>query len=135
MTEYKKDFPFDVVFAPEIPPNCLAEWLSKKSIPQFHCAGMWSNSQFSLCTVLHVACVLTETEKYAHVTFFFNGGLESAFELEDRVMVPSPKVATYNLKPEMSCEGVAQAVSKGFSSSLPSMIDLFLYTLNRWSLQ
>lgn len=89
MTEYKKDFPFDVVFAPEIPLNCLAEWLSKKSIPQFHCA---------------------ETEKYAHVTFFFNGGLESAFELEDRVMVPSPKVATYNLKPEMSCEGVAQAM-------------------------
>ena len=52
----------------------------------------------------------TETEKYAHVTFFFNGGVERQFEGETRSMVPSPKVATYDLKPEMSAEGVGQEV-------------------------
>jgi len=49
---------------------------------------------------------LAETEKYAHVTFFFNGGRERPFEGEDRILVPSPKVATYDLKPEMSAEEV-----------------------------
>ncbi len=49
---------------------------------------------------------LAETEKYAHVTFFFNGGIEKPFEGEDRILVPSPKVATYDLKPEMSAEEV-----------------------------
>ena len=52
-----------------------------------------------------------ETEKYAHVTFFFNGGVEKQFDKEDRLMVPSPKVATYDLQPEMSVAGVGQAVS------------------------
>ncbi len=52
-----------------------------------------------------------ETEKYAHVTFFFNGGLEKEHSKEDRQLVPSPKVATYNLQPEMSADGVAVAVS------------------------
>ena len=52
----------------------------------------------------------SETEKYAHVTFFFNGGQETSFPLEDRKLVPSPKVATYDLKPEMSSEGVADEV-------------------------
>ena len=56
----------------------LAEWLSKKQIPQCHIA---------------------ETEKYAHVTFFFNGGVEKQYPLEDREMIPSPKVATYDLEP------------------------------------
>ncbi len=51
-----------------------------------------------------------ETEKYAHVTFFFNGGQEAQFEGEDRKLVPSPKVATYDLQPEMSCDGVAEEV-------------------------
>jgi len=55
--------------------------------------------------------IKTETEKYAHVTFFFNGGTEKEFELEDRKMVPSPKVATYDLKPEMSALEVAHEVS------------------------
>ena len=95
MTEYKKEFPFPVLFAPDIPPNCLAEWLSKKTIPQFHCA---------------------ETEKYAHVTFFFNGGLEAAFPQEDRLMVPSPKVATYDLQPEMSAAGVAQSMVEAMAT-------------------
>ena len=54
-----------------------------------------------------------ETEKYAHVTFFFNGGLEKAHPKEDRQLVPSPRVATYDLQPEMSADGVAVAVSHG----------------------
>lgn len=51
-----------------------------------------------------------ETEKYAHVTFFFNGGVEKQFEGETRSMVPSPKVATYDLKPEMNAAGVGEEV-------------------------
>src|SRR5271154_3329683 len=55
---------------------------------------------------------VAESEKYAHVTYFFNGGIEKPFEGEERVMVPSPKVATYDLKPEMSAEGITDAVVK-----------------------
>ncbi|XP_037279932.2 2,3-bisphosphoglycerate-independent phosphoglycerate mutase [Rhipicephalus microplus] len=86
MTVYKKEFPFTALYPPVVPKNVLAEWLGTKGKTQFHCA---------------------ETEKYAHVTFFFNGGQEKAFPGEDRCLVPSPKVATYDLKPEMSSEGVA----------------------------
>jgi 2,3-bisphosphoglycerate-independent phosphoglycerate mutase len=66
--------------------DVLAEWLAKKGIKQCHVA---------------------ETEKYAHVTFFFNGGVEKQFENEEREMISSPKVATYDLQPEMSAMGVA----------------------------
>jgi 2,3-bisphosphoglycerate-independent phosphoglycerate mutase len=55
---------------------------------------------------------MTETEKYAHVTFFFNGGVEKQFEGEERVMVPSPKVATYDHQPEMNAQGVADKVAE-----------------------
>ena len=55
---------------------------------------------------------VAETEKYAHVTYFFNGGVEQPFPGEERVMVPSQKVATYDLKPEMSAAGIADAVVK-----------------------
>ena len=55
---------------------------------------------------------VAETEKYAHVTYFFNGGVEQPFPGEERVMVQSPKVATYDLKPEMSAAGIADAVVK-----------------------
>jgi len=55
---------------------------------------------------------VAETEKYAHVTYFFNGGVEQPFPGEDRVLVPSPKVATYDLQPEMSAAGIADAVVK-----------------------
>src|SRR5205085_7971289 len=55
---------------------------------------------------------VAETEKYAHVTYFFNGGVETPFPGEDRVLVPSQKVATYDLKPEMSAAGIADAVIK-----------------------
>ena len=62
-------------------------------------------------TSINLLCC-AETEKYAHVTFFFNGGREKPFDLEDRLMVPSPKVATYDLQPEMSADGVGKAVSQ-----------------------
>ena len=71
---------------------------------------------FLLPLCLHVtllSCILVllaETEKYAHVTFFFNGGLEPPHPKEDRQLVPSPKVPTYDLQPEMSADGVAKAV-------------------------
>jgi len=55
---------------------------------------------------------VAETEKYAHVTYFFNGGVEKPFPGEDRVLIPSQKVATYDLKPEMSAPGIADAVVK-----------------------
>ncbi len=70
-----------VAFKPITVKNTLTEWLSKHKIPQLHAA---------------------ESEKYAHVTFFFNGGIEKQFPYEDRIIVPSPKVPTYDLKPEMS---------------------------------
>ena len=60
---------------------------------------------------------VAETEKYAHVTYFFNGGIEKPFPGEDRVLVPSQKVATYDLKPEMSAAGIAEAVVKAASDS------------------
>ena len=95
MTRYKEEFPFDVIFPPQVNTNVLAEWLSLSKIPQFHCA---------------------ETEKYAHVTFFFNGGQEKQFEGEDRSLVPSPKVATYDLKPEMSVIEVAEEMCRAITS-------------------
>ena len=86
MTQYKAEFPFKSLFPPASNKNVLAEWLAEQKVSQFHCA---------------------ETEKYAHVTFFFNGGLEKQFEGEEKSLVPSPKVATYDLQPEMSAAGVA----------------------------
>ena len=70
-----------VLFDKDNVENTMGEYVSSKSLKQLHIA---------------------ETEKYAHVTFFFNGGREKPFEGEDRILVPSPKVATYDLKPEMS---------------------------------
>ncbi|MGI6394563.1 MAG: 2,3-bisphosphoglycerate-independent phosphoglycerate mutase [bacterium] len=81
MTKYRADFPFPVLFEAEKLTNILGEVLSKNGKTQLRIA---------------------ETEKYAHVTFFFNGGKESVFEGEERILVPSPKVETYDLKPEMS---------------------------------
>lgn len=89
LTQYETRFNAPIAFPPERPETTLAGTLSARGIQQFHCA---------------------ETEKYAHVTFFFNGGHESRFPGEERVMVPSPKVDTYDLKPEMSAEEVANTV-------------------------
>ncbi|KAG0225563.1 hypothetical protein BGW42_004234 [Actinomortierella wolfii] len=91
MTQYKGDFPFPVAFPAQSMTNVLAEWLAKKQVPQCHVA---------------------ETEKYAHVTFFFNGGTEAQFEGEHRDLIPSPKVATYDLKPEMSAAEVGEKVAE-----------------------
>lgn len=82
MTPYDSSFKgVHILFDKEDVNNTLAEYLSSNGMKQLHIA---------------------ETEKYAHVTFFLNGGREAAFEGEDRILVPSPKVATYDLKPEMS---------------------------------
>lgn len=82
MTPYDASFKgVHILFDKENVVNTLGEYLSSKGMHQLHIA---------------------ETEKYAHVTFFFNGGREAPFEGEDRILVPSPKVATYDLKPEMS---------------------------------
>ena len=82
MTPYDASFTgVNILFPKENVMDTLGEYLSKQGTRQLHTA---------------------ETEKYAHVTFFFNGGREQAYEGEDRILVPSPKVATYDLKPEMS---------------------------------
>jgi 2,3-bisphosphoglycerate-independent phosphoglycerate mutase len=82
MTPYDAKFTgLHILFPKENVENTLAEYLSNKGLKQLHTA---------------------ETEKFAHVTFFLNGGREAAFPGEDRILVPSPKVATYDLKPEMS---------------------------------
>ncbi len=88
LTEYDPRFLSPIGFPPDRPKNVLAEVISQAGIKQFHCA---------------------ETEKYPHVTFFFNGGKEAPFAGEDRYMAPSPKVATYDLQPEMSAHEVADA--------------------------
>jgi 2,3-bisphosphoglycerate-independent phosphoglycerate mutase len=95
MTQYKTDYPFPVAFAPQHMGNVLAEWLGKKDVKQCHVA---------------------ETEKYAHVTFFFNGGVEKQFPGEEREMIPSPKVATYDLEPKMSAMGVADKLCERIAS-------------------
>jgi len=89
LTRYDRNFSLPVVIPPESMANILANVM----------AGMNLRN-------LRVA----ETEKYAHVTYFFNGGVEQPFPGEERVMVQSPKVATYDLKPEMSAAGIADAV-------------------------
>ncbi|MDP8905839.1 MAG: 2,3-bisphosphoglycerate-independent phosphoglycerate mutase [Chloroflexota bacterium] len=94
MTEYEAGLPVQVAFPPLIVTG-LAEIFADLGWRQLHVA---------------------ETEKYAHVTYFFNGGREEAFDGEERVLVPSPKVATYDLQPEMSAEGVTDAVLAGIRS-------------------
>lgn len=90
MTEYDKTIKnVHVAFKPEKPENTLGEYISNLGFNQLRIA---------------------ETEKYAHVTFFFNGGSEEPYENEDRVLIPSPKVATYDLKPEMSAIEVKDEV-------------------------
>ena len=88
MTQYDKTFPnIHVAYKPQTLENTLGEYLSKNGVKQFRIA---------------------ETEKYAHVTFFFNGGVEQPNPGEDRVLIPSPKVATYDLQPEMSAYEVTE---------------------------
>jgi 2,3-bisphosphoglycerate-independent phosphoglycerate mutase len=93
MTEYdatfERDFATRVAFPKSFPKNVLADYLASLGLRQLHIA---------------------ETEKYAHVTFFFNGGVEQPKEGEERVLIPSPKVATYDLQPQMSAPEVTDAL-------------------------
>ena len=91
MTRYDKNFSLPVVIPAESLDNILANVMAQMNMRNLRVA---------------------ETEKYAHVTYFFNGGVEQPFPGEDRILVPSPKVATYDLKPEMSASGIADAVVK-----------------------
>ncbi|KAJ7358395.1 cofactor-independent phosphoglycerate mutase [Mycena albidolilacea] len=91
MSRYNTEFTFPIAFPPQGMTNVLAEWLATKGVKQAHIA---------------------ETEKYAHVTFFFNGGVEAQFDHEERHMIPSPKVATYDLQPGMSVQAVADKVAE-----------------------
>jgi 2,3-bisphosphoglycerate-independent phosphoglycerate mutase len=92
MTEYEPTLPVSVAFAPQDVTMGLSEVIARQGLAQLKTA---------------------ETEKYAHVTYFFNGGEETPFAGEDRVLIPSPKVATYDLQPEMSARGVADTVIAG----------------------
>ena len=85
MTEYDGTFRAPVAFPPEVVENPIGEVVAQAGLRQLRIA---------------------ETEKYAHVTYFFNGGRENPFEHEDRALIPSPKVATYDLQPAMSAEGI-----------------------------
>jgi 2,3-bisphosphoglycerate-independent phosphoglycerate mutase len=89
MTQYDKNIPIPVIFEKDNPTNTLAQVISNAGLSQLHTA---------------------ETEKYAHVTFFFNGGVEEPFLNETRVLIPSPNVATYDLQPQMSAPKVGEAV-------------------------
>ncbi len=90
LCEYDRSFGLPVAFAPQSLDMILGEYLSGLGLAQFRCA---------------------ETEKYAHVTFFFNGGREAPFPLEERALIPSPReVKTYDLKPEMSARAVTDGV-------------------------
>jgi 2,3-bisphosphoglycerate-independent phosphoglycerate mutase len=91
MTQYDKTFTLPYVLPPQHPDNILANVMAELN---------WKN--------LRVA----ETEKYAHVTYFFNGGNEKPYPGEERELVPSPKVATYDLRPEMSAPGIAEVIVK-----------------------
>ena len=96
MTPYDDAFQgVHILFAKSDVPDTLSEYLSEKGMKQLHIA---------------------ETEKYAHVTFFFNGGREKPFDGEDRILVPSPKVATYDLQPEMSAPEVTEKLVEAIDS-------------------
>ena len=104
MTQYDATMPnVTLAYPPETPANTLGTWLSGLGLHQLRIA---------------------ETEKYAHVTFFFNGGVEAPNEGEDRILVPSPKVATYDLQPEMSAPQVTEKVLEAIASDKYDVIIL-----------
>ncbi|MBZ2185312.1 MAG: 2,3-bisphosphoglycerate-independent phosphoglycerate mutase [Bryobacter sp.] len=101
MTQYDRTFAHPYVFKSESHENVLGEWLSKRGVKNLRVA---------------------ETEKYPHVTFFFNGGVEKPYEGEAREMVASPKVATYDLMPEMSAAGVCDVVVRAIEAKAYGVI-------------
>jgi 2,3-bisphosphoglycerate-independent phosphoglycerate mutase len=94
MTQYDKEFTLPIVVPPQSMNNILANVMADAHLRNLRVA---------------------ETEKYAHVTYFFNGGVEKEFSGEDRILVPSQKVATYDLAPEMSAQGIADTVVKAIA--------------------
>lgn len=103
MTEYEKDLPVTVAYPPQTIENCLAKAVSDAGFKQLHIA---------------------ETEKYAHVTFFMNGMVESEFPGEDRAIIPSPRVSTYDKAPEMSTLQIADRVVQEISKNVYDLIIL-----------
>ena len=101
MTKYDASFEFPIMFSKEVPKNTLAEVISDAKLTQLHTA---------------------ETEKYAHVTFFLNGGVEEPMIGESRVLIPSPDVKTYDMKPEMSAPEVGEAVRTGMDEGYDLII-------------
>lgn len=97
MTEYDPTLNVQVAYAKTVPAHVLADVLAEKGLKQFHTA---------------------ETEKYAHVTFFFNGGVEEPKEGETRVLIPSPKVATYDMQPEMSEPEVTAKLTEAINNDV-----------------
>lgn len=95
MTQYKADFKFPMAFPPERLLNGMGEYIANLGLHQLR---------------------ISETEKYAHVTFFFNGGEERVFANEDRILIPSPHVPTYDLKPEMSAPEVTDKLVEAINS-------------------
>lgn len=104
MTQYDASMPnVEVAFKPQTLVNTLGETVSKLGLKQLRIA---------------------ETEKYAHVTFFFNGGVETVYEGEDRILVPSPKVATYDMQPEMSAYEVTDKLLEAIDTNKYDVIIL-----------
>ncbi len=101
MTQYDKTLPLPYVFSPQELGHILAGVMADLNLRNLRVA---------------------ETEKYAHVTYFFNGGVEKAYPGEDRILVPSPKVATYDLKPEMSAPGVMETVVNAVNEGSPDVL-------------
>lgn len=101
LTEYKSNYEFPVAFRPEHLKNVLGEYISRHGLKQLRIA---------------------ETEKYAHVTFFFNGGEEQVFPGEDRLLVPSPHVRTYDERPEMSAYEITEQLIKAIVSDKYDLI-------------
>jgi 2,3-bisphosphoglycerate-independent phosphoglycerate mutase len=101
ITQYDKNFPYPVLFPKDAPINTLAEVISRAGLRQLHTA---------------------ETEKYAHVTFFFNGGIEEPYENETRVLIPSPQVKTYDMQPQMSAPEVGDAVVKAMDEGIDFVV-------------
>lgn len=95
-TEYEKDLPVKVLFPPELVKNSLGKIFSDLHLKQLHAA---------------------ETEKYAHVTFFLNGQIEEPFKGEQRILVPSPDVTSYDQKPEMSADGLTKEILKALKAN------------------
>ena len=101
MTQYASDLDTGVLFPPQNVVNPLAKVISDAGMRQFHIA---------------------ETEKYAHVTYFFNGGDEVQFESEERAMIPSPKVETYDLQPEMNAKEVADTLIERIKTGIDDFL-------------